>query len=91
MRLARMRSTALLARHCVAHQVCNDGTFVLAFKDRVERVLDVFRNAEIDGRHNESLFVENFNKIVMCRTSFVKLASIASAEPFKPNAGHFYA
>ena len=91
MRLARMRSMALFARHCIAHQICNDSAFVLAFKDHVECVLDVFRNAEIDGRHSGSLFVENFNKIVMCRTSFVKLASIASAEPFKPNAGHFYA
>jgi hypothetical protein len=60
-----MLLAALFALHGLAHQICNDGAFVLALKDRVERVFDVFRYAEIDGRHQESLVVENFNNIVM--------------------------
>jgi hypothetical protein len=60
-----MLFAALLAHHGVAHQICDNGAFVLAFKNRVERVFDVFRDAEIDGRHQESFVVENSNNIVI--------------------------
>jgi hypothetical protein len=59
-----MLLAALFALHGVTHQICNHGAFVLAFKDRVERVFDVFRDAEIDGRQGKFLVVENFNNIV---------------------------
>ena len=48
---AAMLLAALFALHGLTHQICDDGAFVLAFKNRVERVFDVFRDAEIDGRH----------------------------------------
>jgi hypothetical protein len=74
-----MLLAALFALHCIAHQICNNGAFVLAFKDRVERILDVFRDAEIDGRHSESLFVENFNNIVMRNAVSIKFTRLLKA------------
>ena len=56
---------ALRALYCFAHQFCYDGTFVLALKNRVESILNVFGDTEIDGRHSWTLVVENFNNIVM--------------------------
>jgi hypothetical protein len=42
------------AFHRVAHQLGDDGAFVLAFKSGVEGIFDVFRDAEIDGGHGAS-------------------------------------
>jgi hypothetical protein len=50
-----MLFAALFALHRVAHQICNDRARFLPPEDCVECILDVFRNAEIDGGQAETL------------------------------------
>ena len=54
---------ALGALNGLEHQKGNDRAFIHPFECGVESILDVLRDAEIDGGHGDSRVVEIFNNI----------------------------